>query len=128
MSARQDREEYPFLLRVGDSDFSIKVRLRGKSRLRVCDFLPMRWNFKASETANTLFAGQDKIKLVVPCDRSERDQKDLLEEYVIYRAFNLLTPASYRVRLLHVMFSESSRLIISQHGCRGRFPTFPALR
>jgi hypothetical protein len=34
MSARQDREEYPFLLRVGDSDFSIKVRLRGKSRTR----------------------------------------------------------------------------------------------
>lgn len=126
MSARQDREEYPFLLRVGDSDFSIKVRLRGKSRLRVCDFLPMRWNFKASETANTLFAGQDKIKLVVPCDRSKRDERNLLEEYVIYRMFNLLTPASYRVRLLHVMFSDTESPAFSTKDRKYAFLIEPA--
>lgn len=126
MSSRQDLEELQFRLHAVGSDFDIKVRLRGKSRLRVCEFLPMRLNFKKGEVADTLFAGQDKIKLVVPCDHSERGEKNLLKEYAAYRIFNLLTPASYRVRLLHITFSDTESKASSGNGRKFAFVVEPA--
>jgi hypothetical protein len=107
MDDTDSREQLPFLLRAGGMEHAIKVRLRGKSRLRVCDFLPMRLNFKKSEVEGTLFEGLDKLKLVVPCHASDRAEKNLIEEYAVYRIFSLLTPASYRVRLLQITFTDS---------------------
>lgn len=109
MRATDSREQLPFLFRVGDTEHAIKVRLRGKSRLRVCDFLPMRLNFKKGEVEGTLFEEQDKLKLVVPCHTSESAEKNLIEEYAVYRIFNLLTPASYRTRLLRIRFRDTGR-------------------
>ena len=107
MSDTDSRKQLPFLLRVDGTPHTIKVRLRGKSRLRVCDFLPMRLNFMKSAVEGTLFEGQDKLKLVVPCHTSDRAEKNLIEEYAVYRMFNLVTPASYRVRLLRVTFIDT---------------------
>jgi hypothetical protein len=109
MDQAESREQLPFVLRAEGVEHAIKVRLRGKSRLRVCDFLPLRLNFRKSEVGDTVFAEQDKLKLVVPCHTSERAEKDLLEEYAVYRLFNLLTPASYRVRLLRITFTDTGR-------------------
>ena len=102
-----NRSQLPFVLRAVGTEYDIKVRARGKSRLRVCKFPPLRLNFKKGETGDTVFAGQDKLKLVVPCHLSDRAEKDLLEEYAVYRFFNLLSDASYRVRLLHIRFVDS---------------------
>jgi len=109
MNQTDSREQLPFLLRVGDKEHAIKVRLRGKSRLRVCNFMPLRLNFKKNAVDGSVFAGQDKLKLVVPCRTSERAEKDLIEEYAVYRIFNLLTPASYRVRLVRMSFMDTDR-------------------
>ena len=108
MRDTESREQRPFVLRAEGTEHAIKVRLRGKSRLRVCDFLPLRLNFRKSEVDDTLFADQDKLKLVLPCHTSERAEKNLVEEYAVYRLFNLLTPASYRVRLLRMTFTDTS--------------------
>ena len=107
MGDKDSNKQLPFLLRIDGEDHAVKVRLRGKSRLRVCDFLPMRLNFRKNEMDGTLFEGQNKLKLVVPCHTSERAEKDLVEEYAVYRIFNLLTPASYRVRLLRMTFVDT---------------------
>ena len=103
------REQLPFVLRAGGTEHAVEVRLRGKSRLRVCDFLPLRLNFRKSEVDGTLFAEQDKLKLVVPCHTSESAEKNVIEEYAVYRMFNLLSPASYRVRLLQMTFEDTGR-------------------
>lgn len=120
LSDRPDsRAQLPFTLRADGVEHAIKVRLRGKSRLRVCEFPPLRLNFRKSEIDGSLFAGQDKLKLVVPCRNSQRGEKDLVEEYAVYRMFNLLTAASYRVRLLHMTFIDTS-----QDGEQPRMHTF----
>lgn len=115
------REQRPFSLRAEEVDHAIKVRLRGKSRIQVCRFPPLRLNFKKSETADTVFAGQDKLKMVVPCNFSTRANKDLVEEYAAYRIFNLLTEASYRVRLLHAQFRDPGDDGLEQAGKRYAF-------
>jgi hypothetical protein len=107
----EQRDELPFILRSGDVEHEIKVRVRGKSRLHLCNFPPLQLNFRKDRTEGSVFAGQDKLKLVTPCHLSDRAEIDLLEEYAAYRIFNLLSDASFRVRLMHMRFVDSeSRL------------------
>ena len=40
-------------------------------------------NFRKSEVDDTLFADQDKLKLVVPCHTLERAEKNVVEEYAV---------------------------------------------
>ena len=61
----------------------------------------------------------------MPCDHSERDEKFLLREYTAYRIFNLLTPASYRVRLLHMTFIDTESRSSSDNGRKFAFVVEP---
>ncbi len=102
-----DRKELPFLLQANDLSHSINIRLRGNSRRRVCDFPPLRLNFKVDDTAQSVFAGQDKLKLVTHCRNSNSAELNMLEEYAAYRIFNLISDVSYNVRLLHITYTDT---------------------
>jgi len=92
--------------------FDVGLRTRGRFRRRVetCDFAPLRMNFKKSETKGTLFAKQDKLKLVTHCEnKSPKYQQSVVSEYLAYRVFNLLTDVSFRTRLLEVTYVDTDR-------------------
>lgn len=86
---------------------SVKIRARGHSRHAICDLPPLWLNFRKSEVKDTLFHKQDKLKLVVHCQDSERYEQTLLREYVAYRILNLATPVSFQVRLLRVTWIDT---------------------
>jgi hypothetical protein len=103
-----ERRDYrTFSLTTGGVTVSLKVRVRGHSRVRVCDFPPLKLNFPQGENAGTAFDGQDKLKLVTHCRNYDRGEQDLLEEYVAYRIFNLLTDSSYRVQLVRIQYVDT---------------------
>ncbi len=104
---KESRDALPFVLAADDVEHHIAIRLRGHSRLRVCEFPPLRLDFRNSETEATLFAGQGKLKLVTHCRNYDRGEQDLLEEYVAYRILNVLTDLSYRVRLLRISYVDT---------------------
>ncbi len=86
----------------------LKVRTRGNFRRDKsnCYYPPLRLNFSKTKTPpNTLFTGQDKIKLVTPC----RDQKYVIHEYLVYKMYNLLTPLSFRARLVKVIYEDTEK-------------------
>jgi hypothetical protein len=108
---KDDRSEIDGKVRYTDAsgrpvELTAKLRVRGKSRLRVCDFPPLRLNFARSELAGTVFAGQDHLKLVTLCKRRDTYREYLAEEYAIYRAYNVLTDYSFRVRWLSVEYTD----------------------
>ncbi len=103
----EDRAERPFVITVEGKEHSVRVRVRGNSRVRVCEFPPLRLNFRQAEVSQTVFEGQDKLKLVTHCRNQDRAEQDLLEEYVAYRIFNVLTDLSFRVRLLHINYVDT---------------------
>ena len=105
----KEREQLPFTLVADGIEHDIKVRVRGKSRLEICYFPPLRLNFKKGAVSGTVFAGQDKLKLVTHCSRSRYSDLDILEEYAAYRILNELTEISYRVRLLHIRYVDTER-------------------
>jgi hypothetical protein len=103
-----DREEYPFVLSVGGVDLDVDVRIRGKSRVVVCLFPPLRLDFKKKGNDHSVFRQQDKLKLVTHCKNdSARAENSLLNEYLAYRIFNLISDKSYRVRLLKVKYEDT---------------------
>ena len=87
----------------------IQLSARGLSRRTagICSFPPLRVEFTKPPAAQSVFAGQKRLKLVTHCQRSEAYQQHLLMEYSAYRIFNQLTPLSYRVRLATVDYAES---------------------
>jgi len=91
--------------------FDIKLRTRGRFRRDKdnCRFPPLRLNFAASQTKDTLFHKQKKVKLVTHCQNSSKYAEVLLREYVAYRLLNVMTDASFRVRLLRITYVENER-------------------
>jgi hypothetical protein len=104
----KDRIEHPFVISVNGAEADVQVRIRGNSRVSLCRFPPFRLNFPRSGVANTAFAGLDKVKMVTHCEQEwEYAENSLLNEYLAYRIFNLVSPASYRVRLLRVTYVDT---------------------
>ncbi|NNF17372.1 MAG: hypothetical protein HKN70_11550 [Gammaproteobacteria bacterium] len=106
---KKQRAEQPFTLVANGKEHAVKVRLRGKSRLRVCNFPPLRLNFSRQDTADTVFAGQDKVKLVTHCRKRKASQVDAIQEYAAYRLLSVLTDVAYRVRLLRITYIDTER-------------------
>ncbi|MDA0679123.1 MAG: hypothetical protein O3A13_05045 [Proteobacteria bacterium] len=81
---------------------------RGNARLEACEFPPLQLILKKSETRGTVFEGQDDLKIVTQCNTTRDAETWLLQEYGIYRAYNIVTDYSYRVRRLEVTYLDST--------------------
>ena len=114
LSDKSKEPEYSpaFLIHKIDSKtiqtFNIKIRARGKTRRisNICEFPPLKINFIKKSTKNTIFDGQDKIKMVTHCNESEDYQNFALLEYLVYKTYNNLTDYSYRVRMVNVIYKD----------------------
>jgi hypothetical protein len=88
----------------------LKIRTRGKFRRKEkhCDFAPIRLNFRKKQVVDTIFSGQDKLKLVTHCqNRKSYYEQLILREYLAYRFLNMMTNISYRVRLLQINYVDT---------------------
>lgn len=93
-------------------EFDVLIRARGNWRRNpdICEFPPLRLNFKKSQTDDTLFDKQDKLKLVTHCqNKSKPYDQAVISEYLAYRVYNALTDYSFRVRLAKVNYVFTDR-------------------
>jgi hypothetical protein len=92
----------------GDSlALDVQLHTRGHFRLRTCEYPPLKVGFDRQQVAHTIFAHQGSLKLVVQCRGSRSYANYLLEEYLIYRVYNLLTEKSFRARLASVTYVDA---------------------
>lgn len=92
-----------------DVTVDVEVRTRGNFRRekRNCNFPPLRLDLPRSRVGGTVFAGQNRLKLVAPCqDSRDQYQQYVLQEFMAYRVFNLVSPVSYRVRRVEITFED----------------------
>jgi hypothetical protein len=92
-----------------ETTLPLKIRTRGKFRLQrsTCAFPPLRLNVPKGRVQGTLLEGQDKLKLVTHCRDRDEFEQNTLEEYLIYRFYNLLTPSSFQVRLARITYLDT---------------------
>ncbi len=113
---RKDRDQESDLrdalmvLPSGDTT-ALQIQTRGNFRLnkRNCRFPPIRLDFKRGDMDGTVFENQNRLKLVAPCDdRKDEYEQFVLQEYLVYRLHNVLTDLSFRARLAHMTFVDTS--------------------
>lgn len=85
----------------------VSIRTRGDFRRTFCELAPLQLNFRKSQVGGTLFAGQNKLKLVAPCMHWPEYQRFVLLEYLAYRTLEMLTDYSFRTRLIRLSYIDS---------------------
>src|SRR5580765_1337016 len=83
-----------------------RVKTRGHFRKQKvnCVYPPLWINFtKGDSLKSSIFKGQDKLKLVMPCVGEEF----VVREWMAYKIYNLLTPKSLSAKLVRVKFFNS---------------------
>jgi hypothetical protein len=118
-------EESPFILKLNGEEFPVMVRLRGKSRLRVCKFPPLRLRFMPGKPTPEQFTGIEKFKLVTHCNNNSKGDQNVLEEYAAYRLFSLLSDFSYRVRPMKITYSDTDQKLSDKARLRYAFAIEP---
>ncbi len=87
----------------------LKVRSRGNFRRVNCDLPPLRLNFRKKALAGTVYDGQNKLKMVGPCGRSDKYQQLVYVEYLSYKLFELLSDYHFKVRLVDVSYADTDQ-------------------
>lgn len=93
-----------------ERNLDLKIRTRGNFRRQEdnCSFPPLRLNFRKKQVADTVFAGQNKLKLVTHCQHNKTTYEQLvLREYLAYRILQVMTDKSFGVRLLHINYVDT---------------------
>jgi hypothetical protein len=106
-------------LTIGAETLPVVLSARGITRKRpdICGFPPLRVEFSRPPPPTSLFVGQRRLKLVTHCNSEPSFQQYLLLEYAAYKMYNLLTPASFRVRLASVDYrGPDGRPIVTRAG------------
>ena len=109
---RTSPEEYDAVLSYTDAAgvghrLNFILTTRGRSRLELCKFPPLRLTFNPDDTGATIFEGQRRLKMVTQCEKGSNGKSWVLQEFGIYRAYNAISDFSYRVRRLEVNFRDT---------------------
>jgi hypothetical protein len=86
----------------------VKARTRGIWRLKMCEFPPLRLNFSGETSKGTIFANLDKPKVVSYCQDADMYEQYILQEYQLYRIYQLITPMSHKARLIRFSYADSA--------------------
>lgn len=108
----------PADLIIKDKSYAIRVKTRGHYRLENCGFPPISLNFSKTEFAGNSNEKLTKLKLVNACRMQNTYVQYVLREYLIYRAFSLMTDKSFKVRLLKIEYVDTSEKMktVTQYG------------
>lgn len=90
-------------------EIPVEVRSRGIWRRHNCDLPPLRLHFDGEQVKHTAFARQKNLKLVVHCRDTDEFEQYILQEFQLYRVYNLLTPMSHLARLARVSYVDSGK-------------------
>jgi hypothetical protein len=87
----------------------LKIAPRGFTRRTggLCTFPPLKLDLDKPAMKDTLFEGQNKLKLVTQCRPQASYEQYLIREYTVYRLYNLITPESFRVRPARVTYRDT---------------------
>jgi hypothetical protein len=91
-----------------ETSISIEVKTRGHFRKQKgnCTFPPLLLTFSSREVNSpSFFPSKSSLKLVMPCQGEEF----IVHEWLVYKLYNLITPQSFRARLVRVTLLDPKR-------------------
>ncbi len=88
---------------------NIKIKTRGNYRLSNCPFPPLKIKFKKTDVLADNLQEFNKMKMVNNCRMQTSYEKYIIAEYLCYKLYNIITPNSFRVRLLDITYIDTGR-------------------
>ena len=89
--------------------WNVRLRTRGNMRKQVSKFPPLKIDFSKTTLSNLGFTENDKLKLVLPCNSSQKCQQRLFREHIIYQLYHHVDSFGYRTHLVNVIFEENGK-------------------
>jgi hypothetical protein len=87
----------------------IKLKPRGIMRLSICAFPPIMLKFKNGKNGSESQLGQGTLKLVTHCNKSCAFENYVFKEYLTYKLYNLITPFSFKTRLVKINYRDVAK-------------------
>ena len=84
----------------------VKIRARGKYRRDNCYFIPLKLKISKKASQGTIFEGNRRLKLVLPCLIEKNKNDYVLKEYLAYSIFEIISPYYFNTRLANIDFLE----------------------
>ncbi len=111
----KSKEEYQaaeLIIHFDDStsiSHNIKLRSRGDFRKKYCSLPPFWLNIKNAELGFKDLEDVVKIKVVAHCKKADIYNDYVLKEYLAYKLYNIISPYSFRVRLVKIQYIDTGR-------------------
>jgi hypothetical protein len=95
----------------GELVFDVSLEVRGNWRLDRghCRYPPLWINLKRGQTPGTVFENQNRLKIVVQCDRSDRYVDYLYKELQAYELFSELSEYHFATRSLSISYADDDQ-------------------
>lgn len=104
-------EKIPAVLSIHFQDSIIRkdihIKARGEFRKGYCQFPPIKLNLKKTEFTSEYMDEQTTLKFVTHCKNSKLFETYILQEYLIYKMYNILTEMSFQTRLVQMEYIDT---------------------
>ena len=97
----------------------VELRARGNFRRAKCYFPPIKMKMKKSNYKNTIFDGNKKMKLVIPCRTDDEKNDNILKEYLAYKVYELVSPYHFKTRRVNIEFTEPKGKMEKTYSLKG---------
>ena len=85
---------------------TVDLKGRGNFRYRECYFPPLWIKIKSKDAKGTVFEGNKKLKVVLPCYTRESGNILIIKEFLCYKLYEEITPYSFQTRLANIDLTE----------------------
>lgn len=109
------KDEYmdvDFLYEVNDSLHlrkNVRIKPRGVFRRNYCSMAPFWLNIRKADVANAHLQDVKRMKVVTRCKDARTYDELVLKEYLAYKIYNILSPLSFRVRLIRMRYVDTGK-------------------
>jgi len=84
----------------------VSLRARGNFRRAKCYFPPVKMKIKKSAAKGTLFEGNKKLKLVLPCMLESNNNDNIEQEFLAYQLYEKISPYHFKTRKVEISLTE----------------------
>jgi hypothetical protein len=107
---KNEAKYFPFILtykKENEKEISIPIRAKTRGHFRSqkgnCNYPPLLLKFSEGNSSDS-FQENVSLKLVTPC----RGDEFIVHEWLVYKLYNLITPQSFRARLVKVTLQDEN--------------------
>ena len=97
----------------------VGLRARGNFRRAKCYFPPVKMKIKKSLAKGSLFEGNKKLKLVLPCMLESNNNDNIEQELLAYKLYEKISPYHFKTRKVKITMLEQKGKKIKEHTLDG---------